>query len=118
MLKTALLILTLGEGGTMQMALTTADTMQDCKASAQSVEKILTGAGYTIEAMRCGQTDIDVAPYEHGQGAKEMRWQYHVTVQGDTIEDGFQLRPIEGDACSASGAGEYCTVSAQEPLSQ
>lgn len=117
MLKTALLILTLGNGGAIHMALSEAETMEDCEAKADVVGQVLTGAGYTIEAMRCGETSLALTPYKHGHSTADMRWHYHVTLKGTDLGDGFVLRPVEAGECEADGkAMEYCTISAQGPV--
>lgn len=118
MLKIALLTLTLGDGGTMHMALSEAGSLADCTAKAEAVEQILTGAGYTIEAMRCGETDLSLTPYEHGHTAADMRWHYHVTLNGAALEDGFALRTVEPGTCVAEGDQTYCAVSAQGPVAE
>lgn len=119
MLKTALLILTLGDGGTTHMALSEADSLADCEGMAEAVEQILTGAGYTIQAMRCGQTDLDLTPYEHGYSQAEMRWHYQVALNGSSLEDGFTVQMVEPDACETGGeTNAYCAVSAQGPVAK
>ncbi|QCO56937.1 hypothetical protein EOK75_14140 (plasmid) [Pseudorhodobacter turbinis] len=119
MLKIALIVLTMGEAGTLHIAFTQADTMEGCKARAEVVSGILTDAGTKIEAVRCGDTDFTFTPYGHDHADADRRWQYHVTVQGDAIEDGFKLRPVEAGNCKAeSDAGEYCAVSAQAPTTE
>ncbi|MFP7571394.1 hypothetical protein [Marivita sp. S2033] len=117
MLKTILIILTLGQGGAMQLALTETDSLEDCMARADVVGQILSGAGEQIEAMRCGETDLAVSPYEHGHGPEDLKWHYLVSVKGTSLEDGFDIRPVEAGHCDAS-AGKVCAISAQRPLPQ
>lgn len=118
-MKIALIILTLGGTGNMQLALSEAESMEDCAAKADVVEQILSGAGYAIEAMRCGETDLVLTPYEHGRGEADMRWTYHITLKGAALEDGFELRPAESGNCQAdAGAGQYCAISAQGQIAQ
>lgn len=118
MLKTALIILTLGEGGAMHMALTETESLENCKERAEAVGQVLTGAGYTIEAMRCGETDLNLTPYGHGASNRDLRWNYHVTLKGSALEDGFGARLVKPDACTAEGDDEYCAVSAQGPVAE
>ncbi|RKF14596.1 hypothetical protein D6850_06820 [Roseovarius spongiae] len=116
MLKTALLILTLGPDGATHMALSEADSLADCVAKAESVGAILTGAGYDIQAMRCGQTDLALTPYQHGRDADDMQWRYRVVVKGASLEDGFTARPVAPGVCRANGdENVFCAVSAQGP---
>ena len=58
MLKPVLVVLTLAQGGdATHLALTSADTAQDCAAKAQAVQKVLEGAGHTVLAARCAEVD-------------------------------------------------------------
>lgn len=117
MLKTVLLILTLGYGGEMHLALTETDTLADCEDKAEAVEQVLIGAGYTIEAMRCGETDLKVAPYNHAHKDADMRWHYRVVLNGTSLEDGFTARSVAPGACEVDGeANAYCAISAQGPV--
>ncbi len=119
MLKTVLLILTLGDGGTTNMALSEAESLADCQVRAESVEQILTGAGYTIEAMRCGETNLDVTLYEHGYTEADMRWHYHIVLNGTSLEDGFTASSVEPDTCEiGDDANTYCAISAQAPVTE
>lgn len=119
MMKTALLILTLGQDGAVHMALSEADTPADCREMAETVGQILDGAGYTIEALRCGRTGLDLTPYEHGHSADDMRWHYHVVVNGTALEDGFTARSVEPGQCETDGdADAFCAISAQGPLTK
>lgn len=118
MLKTALLILTLGDGGALHMALTETDTAEDCAAMAEVVGQMLSGAGYTIAAMRCDRTDLRLTPFEHGRSAAEMDRQYRVTVKGTALEDGFVVQPVASGSCEAAQPDTYCAISAQAPVAQ
>ena len=119
MLKTVLLVLTLGDGGTTHMALSEADSLADCAGRAEAVERILTGAGYTIKTMRCGQTDLEVTPYDHGHTEADMRWHYHVALNGASLEDGFTLRSVEPGTCDAGDdVTAFCAISAQGPVTE
>lgn len=119
MLKTALLILTLGQNGTVHMALSEAETLADCEGMAESVEQILTSAGYKIQALRCGQTDLDLTPYEHGHTPDDVRWHYHVVVEGTALHDGFTVRSMSPGTCATDGdASAYCAISAQGPVTE
>ncbi|MCL3883141.1 hypothetical protein [Marivita sp. GX14005] len=115
MLHTVLIVLTLGQGDAIHLAVSEAETMADCEGKAEVVSQILSGAGYTIEAMRCGQTDMMFTPYTHEHHPEDYRWHYHVALKGAALTDGFTLRKTDSGACTADGAGEYCTISAQGP---
>lgn len=115
MLKTALVILTLGSGGTTHMALSEAESLDDCRDKADVVGQVLTASGYSVAAMRCGETGLDLTPYSHGYDDEDLRWHYLVTVKGDVLEDGFDLLPVEPGSCQAMGEGQFCAVSAQGP---
>lgn len=117
MLKIALLTLTL-DGGAVHMAMTEAESPEECKGKAEVVEQVLIGAGYTVVAMRCGQTDLNLTPYNHGAGDRDMKWHYHVTVNGTALEDGFNARLVEPGTCTAEGDDEYCAASAQGPVAE
>jgi len=117
MLKTALLLLTLNDTGAIRMTLTEAESPQDCLVQAGAVEQILTGAGYTIVGMRCGETALALTPFLHGTPADEEIWQYRATLHGTAPEDGFALEPITHCAVPDT-EGVYCTVSAQAPAGQ
>lgn len=116
MLETALIILTLGAGGGTQLALSVTESPEDCAARAEVLEQVLTGSGYTILGMRCGQTPLALSPYSHGHDADDMRWLYRVTLKGSALADGFDLAPVEAGQCAETAPGIHCAISAQEPL--
>ncbi|WP_289041047.1 hypothetical protein [uncultured Aliiroseovarius sp.] len=118
MLKTTLVILTLGYGGTTHLAVSEAETQEDCLAKAEVLDQILTGAGAKITALRCGQTDLRLTPYNHSYAEGELRWHYHIKLHGTEREDGFTMTPTAAGRCSADGADEFCTISAQAPVEE
>lgn len=119
MMKIALVILTLGDTGAMNLAVSGTETLEDCEATAEVVRQILTEAGAKIEAMRCGETGLTLTPFVHGYGPGDLRWHYQVTLKGSALADGFDLTPVEPGTCKADTAAQhYCAVSAQHPIAQ
>ncbi|WP_050525503.1 hypothetical protein [Pseudorhodobacter aquimaris] len=117
MLNIVLIILTMHEAEPLHIAFTQAETMEACKARAGVVSQILTDAGTEVVAVRCGETAMAFTPYGHDHAEAELNWHYHVTIQGDAVEDGFALRPVAAGSCNAD-ASEYCAISAQAPIPQ
>ena len=118
MLKTALIILTVSATGQTHMALTYADSVDDCRDTAEMIGDVLTESGISIAAMRCGQTELDLTEFIHGFTEDEMRWHYHVTVNGAALEDGFVMEHVAPGTCESPGASTYCTISAQYPVEE
>lgn len=116
MLKAVLVILTLAPDGTTHLALSPADDTADCAAKREVVGQILAGAGATVIAARCGQTDLTFAPYQHAAPAEAYvhRWHVHLAEEGPVV------RPLrKGEACEERRDVKqptYCAVSAQAPL--
>lgn len=114
MLKPVLVVLTLAQGGdATHLALTSADTAQDCAAKAQAVQKVLEGAGHTVLAARCAETDLEFTPYGHKGDSAGHPHPWRVTLP----ETGAVIEPLaEGAACTPAPEGTpavHCAWSAQ-----
>ena len=114
MLKPVLVVLTLAQGGdATHLALTSAETMQDCAAKAQAVQKVLEGAGHTVLAARCTETDLEFTPYGHGGDSAERPHAWRVTLP----ETGAVIEPLaQGEGCTPAPDGMpavHCARSAQ-----
>ena len=98
MLKPVLVVLTLAQGGdATHLALTSAETAQDCAAKAQAVQKVLEGAGHTVLAARCTETDLEFTPYGHGGDSAERPHAWRVTLP----ETGAVIEPLaQGEGCT------------------
>lgn len=116
MLKPVLVILTLTSGGDTHLALSPADSAEDCAASREVVSQILTTAGAQILAAACGQTDLRVTPYLHAapDSAFIHRWRVHLADGGPVI------KPLADDAPCAEDRRamqpSFCAISAQSVL--
>lgn len=114
MLKPVLVVLTLAQGGdATHLALTSAETMQDCAAKAQAVQKVLEGAGHTVLAARCTETGLEFTPYGHGGASAERPHAWRVTLP----ETGAVIEPLaQGEGCTPAPDGTpavHCARSAQ-----
>ncbi|MFC0341555.1 hypothetical protein [Paracoccus niistensis] len=114
MLKPVLVVLTLAQGGdATHLALTSAETMQDCATKAQAVQKVLEGAGHTVLAARCTDTDLEFTPYGHGGDSAERPHAWRVTLP----KTGALIEPLaEGEGCTPAPDGTpavHCARSAQ-----
>ncbi|SIT79605.1 hypothetical protein [Pontibaca methylaminivorans] len=118
MLETALLILSIGTGDTVQMSLARTDSPAACLERADALAEVLTSAGYTIAGMRCGESPLALTPYEHGHDEGDLRWHYHVTLKGSDTGDGFTFEPVAEGTCEAVATNEFCAVSAQQPTGE
>ncbi|NVO56734.1 hypothetical protein HW561_13155 [Rhodobacteraceae bacterium B1Z28] len=118
MLKTVLIILTIGPTGQTHMAMMDANSVGECRRSAETIGNILGKNDIQIAAMRCGQTELELTEFAHGYTEEEMRWHYRVAVKGIELEDGFAIQHITSGTCEGSDAVTYCTISAQHPIDQ
>lgn len=114
MLKPVLVVLTLAQGGdATHLALTSADTAQDCATKAQTVQKVLQDAGHTVLAARCTQTEVDFTPYGHGGDSTGRPHAWRVTLP----ETGAVIEPLaKGAECLPAPDGTpavHCAWSAQ-----
>lgn len=116
MLKPVLVILTLTSGGDTHLALSPADTPEDCAASREVVSQILTSAGIQILAAACGQTALSVTPYLHAapDSAFTHRWRVHLTDGGPVIDPVADGAPCAEDRRAMQPS--FCAVSAQSVL--
>ncbi|KIC39002.1 hypothetical protein RA27_17710 [Ruegeria sp. ANG-R] len=116
MLKTDLIILTVGSTGQTHMAMMDAPSDAACQDAAQTIQAILSKNDIPISAMRCGETGLRLTEFAHGYSEEEMRWHYRVTVKGTALEDGFAITQVAPGTCEMSGPDTYCTISAQHPV--
>lgn len=112
MLKPVLVILTL-HGNATHLALSDADSAEDCATKAEVVGQILKGAGQEVLAVGCGQTDLVYTPYSHGapETAYVHPWRVKLSEGGPVIE----ALP-DGAACTPEPRlmqPTYCALSAQ-----
>lgn len=112
----ALLLLTLAGDGSPRLALTAAEDLVECEASAAGVRMILTGAGYDILALRCGETPLTLSPFRHGATPEEETYRYRVTLPAG---GGYTVTPLaQGDDCTPAPQADpavYCARSSQHP---
>lgn len=114
MLKPVLVVLTLAPGGgATHLALTSAETAQDCAAKAQSVRQVLEDAGRTVLAARCAETALAFTPYGHGGDSARRPHAWRVTLP----ENGAVIEPLaQGADCTPapdSTPAVHCAWSAQ-----
>lgn len=115
MLKTVLVILTLGEGGATHLSLTAADGAQDCAARGERLAGVLTQAGYQVIGQSCTETALTFTPYVPGAeaGAFVNRWRV-------TLSDPARIEPLVADAaCTPAPDADpavFCAVSAQQAV--
>lgn len=117
MLKTALLILTLAEGGATRVNLTESGSPGDCEASRDVVTQILTEAGSAPIAAVCGETDLRLTPFVHGTPPEAEVHLYRVELPQ---AGGFTIAPLaEGEDCTPDTAADpavHCARSGQSVL--
>lgn len=117
MLKTALLILTLTEGGDIRVNLTESAGPADCEASRDVVTQILTASGHVPLAAVCGETGLRLTPYIHGTPPEAEVHRYRVELPR---AGGFALAPLaEGEDCTPDTAADpavHCARSGQSVL--
>ncbi|HRO14395.1 MAG TPA: hypothetical protein PLL33_05010 [Paracoccus sp. (in: a-proteobacteria)] len=113
MLKTVLVILTLGEGGATHLSLSAAEDARDCAARGERLAGVLTQAGYQVLGQGCAQTGLEVTPYVPGADAQAFvnRWRV-------TLSDPAMIEPLAPDAaCMPAPDADpavFCAVSAQQ----
>ncbi|MDO5620394.1 MAG: hypothetical protein Q4G24_02875 [Paracoccus sp. (in: a-proteobacteria)] len=83
MLKPVLVILTIGSGGVPHVSFSALESLDACTARTEAVTSILTGAGYEIVAHGCGETDLAIAPYQHGAPQQEPTHPYRISIGED-----------------------------------
>ena len=117
MLKSALLILTLADGGATRVTLTESESPEDCEASREVVTQILTEAGSAPLAAVCGETDLRLTPFIHGTPPEAETHRYRVEV---ARSGGFTVTPLGAEApCAAAPDADpavHCTRSGQSVL--
>lgn len=88
MLKPVLVVLTLAPGGeATHLALTSAETAQECAAKSQAVRQVLQDAGVKVIEARCAETDLAFTPYGHGgKGPHVHPWRVTLPATGALIE--------------------------------
>lgn len=88
MLKPVLVVLTLAHGGeATHLALTSAETAEDCATKSQAVRQVLDGAGHAVLAVRCAETNLEFTPYGHGDTAERPHaWRVTLPETGAVIE--------------------------------
>ena len=114
MLKPVLVVLTLAQGGgATHVALTSAETTGDCAVKAQAVRRVLEGAGHSVLAARCAETDLEFTPYGQSGDKAERPHAWRVTLP----ETGAVIEPLaEGAGCTPapdSTPAVHCAWSAQ-----
>lgn len=114
MLKPVLVVLTLAQGGgATHLALTSADSPDECLAKAEVVSQVLEGAGLTVIAARCGETERTFTPYAHSAQSGAHIHPWRVTLP----ETGVILEPLgTGEDCRAApdaAPAVHCALSAQ-----
>lgn len=95
MLKTALLLLTLADGGAIRVTVSPAADAQDCADSREVVMQVLAAAGTTLLAAVCGKTGLTLTPFAHGTPAAAEIHRYRVELPA---AGGFVLIPLAAGA--------------------
>ena len=117
MLKIALLTLSLTSDGDIRLTLSESDTVNDCEQSRAIVTDILTGAGIEVIAAVCGETALQLTPFEHGASAEDEKHKYRAELGSD---HGFTVTPLaDGEVCTSKPDGNpaiYCARSSQRVI--
>lgn len=115
-LEVALLLLTLNDASRVRMTLSPVETMSECARRAEAVSGILAASGHTIIGMRCGMTDVKLAPFAHGAAVEDERWTYVASLKGEGLADGFAIEPADATECRAPvDEKRFCAVTSQAP---
>lgn len=111
MIKIALLVLTLGSDGGVSMALTESESSEDCAATAEVIKQVLEGAEVPIVTIRCGESTLDLTPFEHGWSIADEVNRYRVVLAG---QSDFEVTPMTADeSCANEPPLSYCARSGQ-----
>ncbi|MFV0408522.1 MAG: hypothetical protein ACK5LJ_02100 [Paracoccus sp. (in: a-proteobacteria)] len=115
MLKPALLVLTAMADGDTRLTLSYAESAEECEAKRAVVTQILTEAGMAPLRTLCGETELQLTPYEHGAAPTAETHRYRVEIPS---VGGFAITPLaEGDDCAPAPDADpaiYCTRSGQQ----
>lgn len=117
MLKPALLVLTTMADGDTRLTLSPAESADDCEAKREVVTQILTEAKMAPLLALCGETALQVTPYQHGvpDDAEMHRFRVDIPSAG-----GFTVVPLNaGASCTPAPAADpaiYCTRSGQREI--
>ena len=114
MLKPVLVVLTLAQGGgATHLALTSAETAEDCAAKSHAVRQVLEAAGHAVLAARCAETALNYTPYDRNGDAAVRSHAWRVTLP----DTGAMIEPLaEGAACLSAPEDTpavYCARSTQ-----
>lgn len=112
MLKTALLTLTMTASGDPRLTLSDMESAADCQAARARVVEILTQSGVEVIAAMCGDTPLQLTPFEHGAAPEEEIHLYEVEIRGA----GFSVQPVAaGQSCGTAPPGTqlFCARSSQ-----
>lgn len=116
MLKTALLVLTLTEGGATRVTLSTTDDPQSCEGLKAVVSSILADNNTSIIAARCGPTAIELTPFDHSAGPEDEIHRYKVMLLPDQNFLVIALGAREKCVVEQTEIGSvYCAISSQTP---
>lgn len=119
MIKIALLTLTLTAGGETRMTLSEMEDAGTCAEAQTSVTEILSQSGIEVLAALCGETALQLTPFDHGAAPGDERFRYRVSLDP---AGGFEVTPLaEGAACRPAPDARpaiHCARSSQEPLPQ
>lgn len=117
MLKTALLVLSLMQDGSVRVTLSDAEDRVECEASREAVVAILTDAGRPPVAALCGETGLRLSPFAHGVPEDAETHRYRVEIFAN---DRFEVTPVaEGQVCVEAEDADsrvYCGRSAQSVI--
>lgn len=113
MLKSVLVVLTLAPGGeATHLALTSAESAQECAAKSRAVRQVLLDAGVQVIDTRCAETDVAFTPYGHGNKGPHVH-PWRVTLP----ETGALIEPLSAaEACVPAPDATpavHCALSAQ-----
>ncbi|MFV0358745.1 hypothetical protein [Tropicimonas sp.] len=114
MLKIAFLLLTLTEAGDPRLTVSYSETPEECEGLGFAILGILDEAGATVLHHRCGETALDLTPFEHGLGPEHEVNRFRVTVP---VDADWSIEPLSAEAaCQGapdSNPAVYCAVSVQ-----
>lgn len=117
MLKTALLVLTLTEGGATRVTLSTTDDADSCEGLKTVVTSILTDNGTPIVAAICGLSAMELTPFDHSAGPEDEIHRYKVMLLSD---QNFLVIPLGArDSCTPGKidiGSVHCAQSSQSVL--
>lgn len=119
MLKIALLVLTLTEDGATRVTLSATENAEGCEDLKAVVTAILTEGGTKVIAAMCGDSPIELTPFDHGAGPEDETHHYRVII---TEGQSFELVPLSaGESCvpaPSAAPSVFCARSSQSVVKQ